>query len=342
MMTKVFPFRTLGAAVLAAAMAITAPTQAANPDPAKRLSDQALGQQQASLIFQILASELAIAQGEIGIAAATYLSIARETKDPAAAKRATELAIAARSPSHAEQAAALWLAATPNDPEAQGTLDLLQLATGEGEKLVRSLLVRRQKALEAHELDAFVDYVAGLAGRSPNKPLGVSVFERVTAKDREKSSVRYTLAMLYERVGRFDDMERLLRELIAKDPAHAHARNALGYHFADRNQQLPEALRLIEQALRLAPNDAHIIDSMGWIQFRLGNLAEAEKYLRQAYRQQPDAEISTHLGEVLWVAGKTEEAESFLRAAFRADPRNEVLLDTLKRLGIPPLRVHPQ
>lgn len=342
MMTKVFPFRILGAAVLTTAMVITAPTQAASPDPAKRLSDQALGQQQSSLIFQILASELAIAQGEIGIAAATYLSIARETKDPAAAKRATELAIAARSPSHAEQAAALWLAATPNDPEAQGTLDLLQLATGEGERLVRSLLVRRQKAVEANELDAFVDYVAGLAGRSPNKPLGVSVFERVTAKDRGKSGVSYTLAMLYERVERFDDMERLLRELIAKDPTHAHARNALGYHFADRNQRLPEALSLIEQALRLAPNDAHIIDSMGWVQFRLGNLAAAEKYLRQAYRQQPDAEISTHLGEVLWVAGKTEEAESFLRAAFRADPRNDVLLDTLKRLGIPPLRVHPQ
>lgn len=342
MMTKVFPFRMLGAALLTTAVAITAPTQAASPNPAGRLSDQALGQQQAGLIFQILASELAIAQGEIGIAAATYLSIARETKDPAAAKRATELAIAARSPSHAEQAAAIWLSATPNDPEAQGTLDLLQLAVGEGDKLVRSLLARRQKAAEAKELEGFIDYVAGLAGRSPNKPLGVSVFERVTAQDRDKPSVSYTQAMLYERVGRFDDMERLLRSLIAKDPSHAHARNALGYHFADRNQRLPEALTLIEQALRLSPNDAHIIDSMGWVQFRLGNLAEAEKYLRQAYRQQPDAEISTHLGEVLWVAGKTEEAESFLRAAFRADPRNEVLLETLKRLGIPPLRVHPQ
>ncbi len=343
MMTKVFPFRMLGAAlILASASVITAPAGAASPNPSARLSNQALGQQQASLIFQILASELAIAQGEIGIAAATYLSIARETKDPAAAKRATELAIAARSPSHAEQAAAIWLAANPNDPEAQGTLDLLQLAVGEGEKLVRSLMVRRQRAIEAKELDGFVDYVAGLAGRSPNKPLGVSVFERVTAQDRDKPSVTYTLAMLYERVDRFDDMERLLRRLIAKEPSHAHARNALGYHFADRNQRLPEALALIEEALRLAPNDAHIIDSMGWVQYRLGNLEAAEKYLRQAYRQQPDAEISTHLGEVLWVAGKTAEAESFLKAAFRADPRNEVLLETLKRLGIPALRVHPQ
>lgn len=342
MMTKVFPFRMLGAAlILASASMITAPTRAATPNPSARLSDQVLGQQQASLVFQILASELAIAQGEIGIAAATYLSIARETKDPHAAKRATELAIAARSPSHAEQAAVIWLAANPNDPEAQGTLDLLQLAVGEGEKLVRSLMVRRQRAIEAKELDGFVDYVAGLAGRSPNKPLGVSVFERVTAQDRDKPSVTYTLAMLYERVDRFDDMERLLRRLIAKEPAHAHARNALGYHFADRHQRLAEALALIEEALRLAPNDAHIIDSMGWVQYRLGNLEAAEKYLRQAYRQQPDAEISTHLGEVLWVAGKTAEAESFLKAAFRADPRNEVLLETLKRLGIPATRIHP-
>ncbi len=95
-MTKVFPFRMLGAAlILASASLITAQARAATPTPSARLSNQALGQQQASLIFQILASELAIAQGEIGIAAATYLSIARETKDPAAAKRATELAIAA-------------------------------------------------------------------------------------------------------------------------------------------------------------------------------------------------------------------------------------------------------
>lgn len=109
MMTKVFPFRMLGAALLSTALVMTAPTQAASPNPVTRLSTQALGQQQAGLIFQILASELAIAQGEIGVAAATYLSIARETKDPAAAKRATELAIAARSP------------VTPNRPQPSGS-----------------------------------------------------------------------------------------------------------------------------------------------------------------------------------------------------------------------------
>jgi Flp pilus assembly protein TadD len=152
----------------------------------------------------------------------------------------------------------------------------------------------------------------------------------------------YTRAMLHERAGQHKEMERLLRALIQKDPNHAHAHNALGYHFADRNERLDEAYQLIERALRLAPQDAHIIDSMGWIYFRKGNLDLAERYLRQAHQQQPDAEISTHLGEVLWTKGQPAEAERFFRAAFSADPRNPILMETLKRLGISVGRVHPQ
>lgn len=300
------------------------------------------GQQQASIVFQILASELALAQGEIGVAAATYLSVARQTQDPAAAKRATELAIEARAPQYAEEAAAIWLKNAPADAEAQSTLDLLQIILGEQEKLVRSLSTRRSLAAKENKLDAFYDYVAGLAGRSANRQDGLKLFERITDPDRNKSSVMYTKAMLHERAGQHPEMERLLRELIRREPNHAHAHNALGYHFADRNERLDEALQLIERALTLAPKDAHIIDSMGWVYFRKGNLDLAERYLRQAHQQQPDPEISTHLGEVLWVKGQTAEAERFLRAAFTMDPRNPVLNDTLKRLGISPTRVHPQ
>jgi Flp pilus assembly protein TadD len=137
-------------------------------------------------------------------------------------------------------------------------------------------------------------------------------------------------------------MEQILRSLIARDPAHAHAHNALGYHLADRNERLSEALKLIERALALAPEDAHIIDSMGWVQFRLGRLDLAEKYLRMAHQRQPDAEISAHLAEVLWVSGRGDEAEALLRSAFLSDPRNEVLQGTLKRLGIPASRIHPR
>ncbi|MBU3725113.1 MAG: tetratricopeptide repeat protein [Burkholderiaceae bacterium] len=302
----------------------------------------ARGREEAALVFQILASEFALAQGDVGIAAATYLNIARQTKDPAAARRATELAIEARSPQRAEEAAAIWQRGAPNDREAQNTLDLLQLITGENEKLIRSLSVRRDEAARQQQTEAFYDYLAGLAGRSPNKADGLKIFESVSRPDQEKPNVIYTLAMLHERAGRTQEMERLLRGLIKKEPRHAHAHNALGYHLADRNERLDEAKTLIEQALALAPNDAHIIDSMGWVHFRLGNLTLAEQYLRQAQRQQPDAEISTHLGEVLWVKGQQAEAENFFRSAFAVDPRNEVLSATLKRLGISIERVHPR
>lgn len=328
-------FSAIGKALCGAVLATAASLgQAAVPDMT--------GQERAALVFQILASEMALAQGEVGIAAMTYLSVARQTQDPLAARRATELAIEARLPQRAEEAAQIWLASAPNDREAQTTLDLLQVMMGETEKLIRSLQPRRELASKEGRLEAFYDYVAGLAGRSNDRMQGLNLFESVSRPHSTKASVLYTRAMLLEKVGQHAEMETALRDLIAREPSHAHAHNALGYHLADKNIRLPEALSLIEKALSLAPNDAHIIDSMGWVHFRLGNLELAEKYLRQAHAKQPDAEISTHLGEVLWMKGKTREAESYLRAAFSSDPNNEILLETLKRLGIPPLQVHPR
>jgi tetratricopeptide (TPR) repeat protein len=331
-------FSRRSASVIAAALlglGITGGAHAQTPKPDR-------GQRQAAIIFQILASELALAQGQVGVAAATYLALAKQTQDPAAAKRAVELAIEARSTERAEEAAAIWLKSAPEDREAQGTLDLLQVLRGEADKLAQSLAARRATLADPKAIDDFYDYVAGLTGRFPKKEDALKVFEQVTEPDRDRPSVTYTRAMLHERAGNFAEMERLLRALIAQDPKHAHAHNALGYHLADRNERLPEAYRLIQQALALAPNDAHIIDSMGWVYFRMGKLAEAERYLRNAYKQQSDAEIAAHLGEVLWAKGQTSEAETFWRAGFLADPRNEVLLETIRRLGVPPMRIHPQ
>lgn len=299
------------------------------------------GQQEASIIFQILASELALAEGEIGVAAATYLNVARQTRDAGAARRATELAIEARAPKIAEEAAEIWLKTAPADPEAQGTLDLLQVMTGKTQKLIESLTVRRDRARTENKTEGFYDYLASLAGRSPDRSDGLKLFETVSAPDKSLSQVMYSQAMLYERAGKNSEMERLLRALIEQDSKHAHARNALGYHFADRGERLDEAFVLIGAALKLMPDDAHIIDSMGWVYFRMGNLELAEQYLRQAHDKQPDAEIATHLGEVLWTRGRVAEAETLWSSAFRADPRNETLINTLKRLGIPPMRVHP-
>ncbi len=144
----------------------------------------------------------------------------------------------------------------------------------------------------------------------------------------------YEQSMVEEKLDHFADMERLLRRVIALKPDHPHAHNALGYSLADRNLRLPEARDLIRQALNLSPGDPFITDSLGWVEYRLGNSDEAQRLLRQAYRARPDAEISAHLGEVLWAAGLRDEARRVWAEGRGRDAANEVLRQTLARLKV--------
>ncbi|MGU7771513.1 tetratricopeptide repeat protein [Burkholderia sp. MR1-5-21] len=146
--------------------------------------------------------------------------------------------------------------------------------------------------------------------------------------------LRYDYAMAAEKTGHYTTMEKQLRELIRTQPDNPQAYNALGYSLADRNQRLPEASKLIEKAVALAPNDAYIMDSLGWVKYRMGDTAGATKILQRAYDLQPNAEIGAHLGEVLWKTGAQEEARSALRAAQKLEPDNDTLVQTLKRLQI--------
>jgi tetratricopeptide (TPR) repeat protein len=131
-------------------------------------------------------------------------------------------------------------------------------------------------------------------------------------------------------------MERLLRQLIAAKPDYQHAYNALGYSLADRNERLPEAKQLIEKAVELAPTDAYIQDSLGWVEFRLSNFPRALAILQAAYGKRPDAEIAAHLGEVLWTMGRREEALKIWREGLRLSNEDETLQATLKRLRVSP------
>lgn len=146
--------------------------------------------------------------------------------------------------------------------------------------------------------------------------------------------IKYELAMLYERQARYKELEAQLRQVIALDPDHAHAFNALGYTLADRNERLPEALDLITQALELLPDNPFILDSMGWVKFRMGDLQAAADYLSRAYAQRPEADIAAHLAEVWWMQGKRDQATELLQATFKQNPTNRTLLDTAKRLGV--------
>lgn len=144
------------------------------------------------------------------------------------------------------------------------------------------------------------------------------------------------LAMVTEKLKRFDEMESLLRQLIRTRPQDPQAFNALGYSLADRNIRLAEARALIEQAVALAPKDPYIQDSLGWVAFRQGRREEALQILQAAYKAKPDAEIAAHLGEVLWVMGQTEAAARIWREGLLLKADNDTLQDTLQRLNFKP------
>ena len=143
----------------------------------------------------------------------------------------------------------------------------------------------------------------------------------------------YDRAMVAEKIGRLDILEQDLRKLIQLKPDYAHAYNALGYTLAERTTRFDEAKTLLEKALKLSPEDPFIMDSMGWLQHRMGQQEKAVEYLQRAYGIRPDPEIAAHLGEVLWVQGKREEAKKLWQSALKASPQNEQLLDVLKKFS---------
>ena len=146
------------------------------------------------------------------------------------------------------------------------------------------------------------------------------------------TNLLYTRAMLAEKRGDLNGLERDLRDIIAREPDNATALNALGYTLADRTSRYEEAKALIEQAHQLNPEDAATLDSLGWVNYRLGNLDEAERHLRAALARFPDHEVAAHLGEVLWVQGKQREAREVWASALEAKPDSPILRATIKRL----------
>ncbi len=211
-----------------------------------------------------------------------------------------------------------------------------------------SLLARQGKLAEARKLlqpaeDAGNDEIrsralaeAQLLREQRDFNGALAVLKQANERFKDDPDLLYEQAMMAEKVGLFDAMEALLRQVMQLKPDYHHAYNALGYSLADRNQRLPEAKELIERALKLSPGEPFIIDSLGWVEFRLGNLAEAVKLLRQAYGSRPDAEIAAHLGEVLWASGAQDEARRVWAEAAQRDARNEALRETLDRLKVKP------
>ena len=161
-----------------------------------------------------------------------------------------------------------------------------------------------------------------------------TVLQNALVRFPDNPELLYDYALLAERLDKLELMEASLRRVMQIAPDNQHAYNALGYSLAERNIRLPEALSLIERALQMAPGDPFIMDSMGWVQFRMGNLPAAEDALRRAYAVRPDPEIAVHLGEVLWQKGDKDAAQQLWRDAQAKDPKNDALKSTLARLNV--------
>jgi tetratricopeptide (TPR) repeat protein len=199
----------------------------------------------------------------------------------------------------------------------------------EARALIRSLPER-----DADEAREKLSAEAGMLREVKRWKDAYEVLAQAVQRFADDTELLYEQAMMAEKLDRLPEMERLLRRVIALKPDNAHAYNALGYSLADRGQRLPEARELIAKALELAPGDPFITDSLGWVEFRLGNKEEALRLLRQAYAARPDTEIGAHLGEVLWALGRQDEARRVWRESKGRDAANEVLRETLARLRV--------
>jgi predicted Zn-dependent protease len=173
------------------------------------------------------------------------------------------------------------------------------------------ILIKLDRDAEAYE------YMRSVAARFPGDP-----------------TVRYGLAMAAEAVGDHVTVEKTLRAVIKTSPDYAHAYDLLGYSFAERGVRLREAHELISKARALMPEEALFEGSLGWVQYKLGNLAEAERHLDNSYAVRPYSDTGAQLGEVLWRVGKKDEALTILREVGARDPKNEALRKTLARLKI--------
>lgn len=167
-----------------------------------------------------------------------------------------------------------------------------------------------------------------------NHQKAYDIYEKALTEMPDSTNLLYAHAIAAEKLNRVDIAERDLRSVLKLDPNNVQALNALGYTLADRTSRYSEALGLIQRAMTLDPKDAAIIDSMGWVQFRLGNHNEAINYLRQALELTQDSEVAAHLGEVLLAAGKKDEAINVLSSALKTWPDNKSIIAVMRRFGL--------
>ncbi len=323
-----FPLKPILRALLALSLAGSALlTFPAHAQPATGQSGEA--------VFEILASEIALQRGEAGLAYNTYMEMARQYKDPRLAQRAMEIAIAGGAPDLALQAAKVWdELSPPNQTKAKEVLITLLALSNRWNDAVKPSIALLHQQTPAQQENTLLQLQALLAkAKDENEAMRAFYEIAATVKLPSKNlGLLYTYAMSAEKAGHLDVMEKTLRDILRQNPNDANSLNALGYSLADRNVKLPEAFSLISKAHQLSPKDSFILDSLGWVNFRLGKNALALEQLQQAFAMKPEADIAAHTGEVLWSMNRRPEAEEMWRQGQKLDANNPTLKETLQRL----------
>ena len=228
-----------------------------------------------------------------------------------------------------------------------------QAVPHDGSENFLSAQIRRARILSQNDgLQSSLRVLSDLLQSFPNKVAEIAIVKGEILSDKGRHSdamkaydealevvnydtaILYSRAMVAERIGRIDILERDLRRILVIEPDNAEVLNALGYTLTNATDRHDEAYLLIEKAMNLRPNDFYILDSMGWVCYRLGKLHDSIRFLREAYNIEPDAEIVAHLIEVLWVDGRHDEARELWVKSIKKYPDDHRILELSDKLGL--------
>jgi tetratricopeptide (TPR) repeat protein len=233
---------------------------------------------------------------------------------------------------HDQLAAGLYATVNEGSLRMDAGLRLAQLEARRGDlDKARARLKRLRVLVPERAVDAYLAE-ASLLKDAGHPDQARQLFDEALSHQPDNIDLRYARAMFAAERDDLATLERDLRYILDLDPDHVDALNALGYTLADRTRRYPEAFGYIMHAHRLQPENAAILDSLGWVYYRMGEYAKALKYLRQALESTHDAEIAAHLGEVLWVTGSRAAARSVWREGLAKTPGSPHILDTMERM----------
>jgi len=192
--------------------------------------------------------------------------------------------------------------------------------------------LHRARQFAPHDVTRFYLAEAELLTKNHQHNDSINTLNIILNKKPNEVNALYMRAMVYAELLQYEIMERDLRKVIELQPDNSAALNALGYTLADQNDRLEEATNLIEKAYALSPNDPAIIDSLGWLKYRMGDNDTALSLLKKAYTLFKDQEIAAHLGELLWVTGSKNEAHAVWNHGLKITPDSDVIKKAIQRL----------